>query len=175
VVLSTASQSPHPAHARQDRQGCGIIVATARVHRSRLIDVALLCPPCPGSDQIPHRAETTRRANRRHHSSIRVLRVSRYWLAHRRFSVTRDEPALRMYLLIAGAGSANVFVSTQPLEQGLRLLQVRRVEPFGEPAIDRREEFAGFGALASVAPEEGEAAGRAEFPQFRALRLRLRE
>lgn len=36
------------------------LFAGARTRKSRLIDVALLCPLCPGSDQIPHRAETTR-------------------------------------------------------------------------------------------------------------------
>src|SRR5258708_511468 len=55
------------------------------------------------------------------------------------------------------------------LEQRLRLLQVRRVETLGKPAVDRREEFAGFVALASVAPESGEAGGGAQLPEVRAL------
>jgi hypothetical protein len=32
----------------------------------------------------------------------------------------------------------------QLIEQGFRLLQVERIEAFGEPAVDRSEEFAGF-------------------------------
>ena len=47
------------------------------------------------------------------------------------------------------------------LEQRLRLLKVRRVETLGKPAVDRREEVAGFVALALVAPEAGEAGGGA--------------
>src|SRR5262249_18719575 len=41
----------------------------------------------------------------------------------------------------------------QLVEQGLGLLQVERVEAFGEPAVDGGEEITGFGVLASVAPE----------------------
>src|SRR5690348_6343828 len=52
----------------------------------------------------------------------------------------------------------------QLLQQRLRLLEVRRIEALGEPAIERREQVAGFGALALVAPEAGEAGGRAKFP-----------
>ena len=36
--------------------------------------------------------------------------------------------------------------SRQLIEQRLCLLQVQRVEAFGEPAVDRGEEVAGFGA-----------------------------
>jgi hypothetical protein len=37
-----------------------VISLQARTHKSRLIEVALLCPLYPGSDQIPHRSEMTR-------------------------------------------------------------------------------------------------------------------
>jgi hypothetical protein len=33
----------------------------------------------------------------------------------------------------------------------------RRVEPFGEPVVDRREKITGFGVLALIGPEAGEA------------------
>jgi hypothetical protein len=40
---------------------------------------------------------------------------------------------------------------------------------FGEPAVYRREQIAGFGAPALVAAESGEARGRAQFPKLRIL------
>jgi hypothetical protein len=45
--------------------------------------------------------------------------------------------------------------STKLIEQRLRLFEIRRGEAFGEPAIDRREEVAGFGATVLVAAEPG--------------------
>src|SRR5215469_2241930 len=51
--------------------------------------------------------------------------------------------------------------SPQLLKQRLRLLQIRRVEAFAEPAVDRREEIAGFGTAALVAVEPCEAHGGA--------------
>ena len=56
-------------------------------------------------------------------------------------------------MLIAG--------SRQFFEQRLRLFEVRRVEAFCEPAVDRREEVGGFAPLALVAPKAGDARGRA--------------
>jgi hypothetical protein len=50
-------------------------------------------------------------------------------------------------------------------------LQDRRVEAFGEPVVDRREEIASLGALALVAPEAGEAGGGAELEHFCTLTL----
>ena len=40
----------------------------------------------------------------------------------------------------------------QLIEQRLGLLQIERVEAFGEPAIDRSEKLAGLIPLALVAP-----------------------
>jgi hypothetical protein len=48
-------------------------------------------------------------------------------------------------------------------------LQHRRVETFGEPAIDRREEIMGFGALALLSSEAGERDRALEFPIFYTL------
>jgi len=45
----------------------------------------------------------------------------------------------------------------------------RRVQAFGEPTVDWREQFARFGALALIAPQASEPNGRAEFPKFRLL------
>jgi hypothetical protein len=59
-------------------------------------------------------------------------------------------------------------VPRQLFEQDLCFFQVRRVEPFRKPAVDREEEFVGFRALALVAPEAGEADAGAEF--FKELR-----
>ena len=40
--------------------------------------------------------------------------------------------------------------SGQLVEQGLGLLQIERVEAFGEPAVDRSEQIAGLIPLASA-------------------------
>ena len=52
----------------------------------------------------------------------------------------------------------------QGVEQRLRLLQIARVEPLSEPAIDRTEQFAGLLHLALVAPEPRKTRSRAELP-----------
>ena len=39
------------------------------------------------------------------------------------------------------------------VKQSLRLLQIARIEPFSEPAIDRSEKIAGLIPLALIAPE----------------------
>src|SRR5215470_14836307 len=57
-------------------------------------------------------------------------------------------------------------LSTEFVEQSLRLLEVRYVEAFGEPTVDRCEQVAGFGAAALVATQPGEARGGAQFPQL---------
>ena len=44
-------------------------------------------------------------------------------------------------------------LSTQLLQQCLRLLEVGRVKPLGEPAVERRQQRAGFGALALLLPQ----------------------
>ena len=43
--------------------------------------------------------------------------------------------------------------SCQLVEQRLRLLQIERVEAFGEPAVDWSEKSEGFSLLALIAPE----------------------
>src|SRR5262245_46987047 len=50
----------------------------------------------------------------------------------------------------------------QLVEQRLRVDEVARVEPLGEPGIDWGEEVAGFGALGLIAPEAREARRRAQ-------------
>ncbi len=57
------------------------------------------------------------------------------------------------------------------VEQRLRVFEIGCVEPFGEPAVDRREDVAGFGAAALVAAEPGEARGGAQFPELGLLLL----
>ena len=52
----------------------------------------------------------------------------------------------------------------------LRLLQIKRVEPFGEPAIDRGELFASMLRLALIAAEPRHAHRRARFPVRRSGR-----
>src|SRR5215472_3850395 len=62
-------------------------------------------------------------------------------------------------------------VSPQLLQQRLRLFQIGRVEPLGEPAINGGEKVEGFGAAALVAAEPGEARGGAQFPELGLLLL----
>jgi hypothetical protein len=45
-----------------------------------------------------------------------------------------------------------------------RLLQIARIKPFGEPAVDRGEKLACLLPLALIAPEPGHAHCGAEFP-----------
>ena len=51
--------------------------------------------------------------------------------------------------------------SCQLVEQCLGVFQERRVEPLGEPIVYGREQVSGFGALALIAPQAGEAGGGA--------------
>src|SRR5215469_4405591 len=46
----------------------------------------------------------------------------------------------------------------------LGLLQIKRIEPFGEPAVDRSEKLASLIPLALIAPEPRHAHCRTEFP-----------
>ena len=59
--------------------------------------------------------------------------------------------------------------SRQLVEQGSGVPQIRRVEAFREPAVNRREEFACLLALALIAPQSRQADGRAHLPGFRLL------
>jgi hypothetical protein len=49
--------------------------------------------------------------------------------------------------------------SPQLIEERLGILQDGRVEAFGEPPVDRREEITGLDELALVAPKAGEGSG----------------
>src|SRR5262249_51532006 len=60
----------------------------------------------------------------------------------------------------------------QLLQQRLRLLQIARVKPFSEPAVDWREQFTRLLHLALVAPEACEAHGGTQFPGFGLLLAR---
>ena len=63
----------------------------------------------------------------------------------------------------------------QLIEQRLGLLQIERIEAFGEPPVDRSEQVTRFGALALIAPKASEARDRTEFPKFCLLLARDRE
>ena len=51
-------------------------------------------------------------------------------------------------------------------EQRFRFLQIERIEPLGEPAVNRSEKLARLVPLALIAPEPRHAHRRAEFPGF---------
>ena len=56
------------------------------------------------------------------------------------------------------------FSSGQFLQQRPGLLQIARVESFGEPAVDRSKQFASLIPLALIAPEPRHAHRGAQFP-----------
>ena len=55
---------------------------------------------------------------------------------------------------------------SQVVEQRLRVLQIARVEAFGEPGVERGEEGAGFIALALALPEPRQAGGGAQLERL---------
>ena len=59
--------------------------------------------------------------------------------------------------------------SSELVEQRLGVLEHRRVEAFGEPVMDRRQQIVSFGALALVTPEPGAASSGAQLPELRTL------
>ena len=62
--------------------------------------------------------------------------------------------------------SGDTWSSAQFLEQGLCLFQIKRVEAFGEPAVDRSEQFARLLRLPLIALQPGHAHCGAEFPRL---------
>src|SRR6516162_3232408 len=62
--------------------------------------------------------------------------------------------------------SSAITSSQQRVQQRLCLFEIGHVEALGEPAVDRREEVAGFSASALVAAQPGEARGGAQLPEF---------
>src|SRR5499427_8006824 len=57
-------------------------------------------------------------------------------------------------------------LSPQLLQQCLRLLEVGRVKPLGEPAVDRCQQLVGFCALALLLPQASQAHSSAQFQGF---------
>src|SRR6202048_12590 len=106
-------------------------------------------------------------------SSAAVLRTTH--VALRRIGAVDPEPTFvsspadRWIYRGAVIRTTRISSSRQLVEQRLCLFQVGGVEAFGEPAVDRPEEVAGFGAPALLAPEAGEIAGGAQFQRFRLL------
>src|SRR6516225_10446809 len=74
----------------------------------------------------------------------------------------------------AWVGSTDVSTGValrQRVQQRLGLLEVGRVKALGEPAVDRCQQLASFGALALVLPEASQAGGGAQLPGFGVLAL----
>src|SRR5947207_3339418 len=59
--------------------------------------------------------------------------------------------------------------SRQRVQQDFGLLQIRRFETLGEPAVDRSEEITDFGVPASLAPEVRKACGSTKLKHPRSL------
>jgi hypothetical protein len=72
----------------------------------------------------------------------------------------------------AGFRHMPVAGSRQCIEQRPCVFEIGRLEAFGEPAVDRCEEVAGFGVAALVAAESGEARRGTQLPRFRLLLAR---
>jgi hypothetical protein len=66
----------------------------------------------------------------------------------------------------AGMRGVVSLAAASVLQQRLRLLQIARVEAFGEPAVDGSKKFARLLHPALVAPEAREAHCGAQFPRF---------
>jgi hypothetical protein len=73
-----------------------------------------------------------------------------------------------------GAVSENRLSGGKLIKQRLRLLQVERIEAFGEPAVDRCEKIVGLVPLALITPEVRQARRRAQLPGLCLLRPRYR-
>ena len=67
------------------------------------------------------------------------------------------------------ASSQSIYSSSS----SLGLLQIERIEPFGEPAVDRCEKLAGLIPLALIAPEARHAHRRAQLPGLCLLLVRV--
>src|SRR5271155_4477312 len=63
----------------------------------------------------------------------------------------------------------------QLIQQRLRLLQIERVEAFGEPAVDRSEQFTSLLPFPLITPQPRRARRRAQFPGLRLLLPRDRK
>ena len=61
-------------------------------------------------------------------------------------------------------GAKTCAIRRDLVEQGFGLLQIARVEAFGEPAVDRSKQFASLLRLALITPEPRHAHRGAEFP-----------
>src|SRR5262249_39138512 len=59
----------------------------------------------------------------------------------------------------------------QLLNQGFGILQVCRIKPFGEPAVDWRKKVMGFLAFPLLLPQSSQARGSTEFERFGLLAL----
>src|SRR5262245_46595343 len=73
--------------------------------------------------------------------------------------------------LLVRKGVSTSVALPQRVQQCLRLLQIRRIKPLGEPMVHGCKEVMGFLAFALLVPESSEASSGTEFPGFRRLVL----
>ena len=88
--------------------------------------------------------------------------------------ITRRVSTVRATKASGGKTAIRVTSSRQFGEQGFRVLQVRRVQTLGEPAVNWGENVARLGAATLMRPEAGERGRRPQLPKFRLLLLRQR-
>jgi hypothetical protein len=113
---------------------------------------------------IAQQTATKSREDFRERLSARILSLS----ANQDLLVRNDWNGAEIEDLVP----AQLAPSPISIEQRLGVLQDRRVETFGEPAVDGREKITGFDAFTLIAPEAGEAGGGAQFRSFCALPFR---
>src|SRR5579872_5847292 len=69
-------------------------------------------------------------------------------------------------------GGFEIWLSgAQPIEQGLGLLQVERIETFAEAAVDGCQKVVSFRGSPLIGPKFGERGGGSQFPELRLLPL----
>jgi hypothetical protein len=76
------------------------------------------------------------------------------------------------HALADAACQPEITSSRQFFEQSLCLFEVRRIETFGEPAVNRCQKIAGSDAMTLVTKQSGEAQGGAQLPKLSSLLLR---
>src|SRR5262252_4298441 len=84
---------------------------------------------------------------------------------HTRAAMRAFYPVCQVAELAAGYG----YTTSELLEHGFGVLQVRRVKPLREPAVDGRQQRVRLAALPLALPQPSQAQGRPQLPRLRLL------
>src|SRR5439155_17429777 len=72
-------------------------------------------------------------------------------------------------MLVTACAMFSTFPAGKYIQQRLGFLQVHRIKPLGEPAVDGRQQLSGFSALTLLLPQPAQAHGRPQLQRFRLL------